>query len=167
MRRCLGRRVVAVGVVAAALAGCSLQSQPDAGPSGPTASSVPVAASETAPPVVQVEPGTCPDVSGAQAAASPPLHVGSFLADDLAPLPPGLTSRKVWVASDRDGDDDAIVVVTDPRRLEVRQRRPSGRATMEGTPQFYPGDIATPVAGAYRIEVKVGADTMCVVVRYR
>ena len=128
---------------------------------------MPVTASETVRPVVPVEPGTCPDVSGAQAATDPPLSVGFFFADELAPLPPGLTARKLWVASDRDGDDDAIIVVTDPRQREVRQRRPSGRATVEGTPQFYPGDIATPMAGAYTIKVTVGADTICVVVRYQ
>ena len=61
------------------------------------------------------------------------------------------------MASDRDGDDDAIIVVTDPRQREVRQRRPSGGATVEGTPQFYPGDNASPMAGAYTIKVTVGA----------
>ena len=81
MRRCLGRRVAAVGFIVAALAGCSLQPRPDSGPSVPTASSsIPIAASETAPGVVRVESGTCPDVSGAQAATDPPLSVGSFLA---------------------------------------------------------------------------------------
>ena len=83
------------------------------------------------------------------------------------PLPPGLTERKLWVASDRDGEDDAIIVVTDPRQRDVRQQRPSGKATVEGTPQFYPGDIATPLAGAYMIKVTVGADSICMVVRYQ
>ena len=165
----LGRRVLAFSAMAVALVGCSLQPRPDTGPSGPTApSSMPIAASETAPGVVRVEPGTCPDVSGAQAAIEPPLSVGPFLTDLLAPLPPGLTERKLWVASDRDGEDDAIIVVTDPRQRDVRQqRRPSGKATVEGTPQFYPGDIATPLAGAYMIKVTVGADSICMVVRYQ
>jgi hypothetical protein len=72
----------------------------------------------------------------------------------------------VWVASDREGQDDAHLAVTDPNGVLVTQVRRSGVAFSDNSAQFYPGVIDVGVAGPYRIEFTVGSDTMCVTVRY-
>jgi hypothetical protein len=74
--------------------------------------------------------------------------------------------QKVWVASDRDGHDDAVLEVTDPNGAMVRSVREGGVASVPSAKQFYPGVIELSVSGPYRIEITVGPDRMCLVARY-
>lgn len=74
--------------------------------------------------------------------------------------------RKVWVASDREGHDDARLTVTDPKGRTSTQVREGGVAFVETAAQFYPGTVLVSVPGLYRIEIAVGQDHMCATVHY-
>lgn len=95
-------------------------------------------------------------------ATSGPLRAGPFF--DVGPA--GTGERKLWVASDRDGRDDARLTVVDPNGETSAQVRKSGVAFVETAAQFYPGIVAVTVPGTYRIEIAVGQDRMCVTVHY-
>jgi len=94
------------------------------------------------------------------------LSAGPFAAKTLG-LESGARQRKVWVASQRPGSDDAVLVVTGPDGRRTSQRRPSGESSVPDAQQFYPGVVTAPTPGPYRIEVAVGPDRLCVTVRYR
>ncbi len=110
--------------------------------------------------------GQCREVSGSGSAQAGLLSMGPFDADSTGPIPLGQLDRKVWVTSQRQGHDDAVLLVTDPRDRKLTQRRPAGQASASNAAQFYPGVIRAPMTGRYRIDVRVGPDTMCVLVDY-
>lgn len=112
------------------------------------------------------EPTPCPNVSGKASATDGVLSVGSFQNYLLGPQRPGSPIRKLWVASQRGGRGEAVIVVTAPTGDRASQTR-KRHAFVRGLEQFYPGVIQAPVAGTYRIDVTVGRDTMCVKVDYR
>lgn len=68
----------------------------------------------------------------------------------------------MWIASQRDGHDNAEVTIVRPDGTTERKARASGTATVSDARQFYPGTIQIPATGPYRIEVQVGPDYICV-----
>jgi hypothetical protein len=159
---------VALLVVAAAAAtgGCSTD---DAPPDAPTASSrtvaTPTTAVSTTTPVLTVPGDECVNGSGFSYAQRGDLSAGPFTRDLLL-LPAQRTEAKLWVASQRAGQDDAALTIVDPTGKTERQIRKSGDGIVVGTPQFYPGIIRVGPPGAYRIDVRVGPDHLCVLVDY-
>lgn len=93
------------------------------------------------------------------------LSLGPFMSDALS-LPVGYSEAKLWVASQRDGRDEAKLNVLRPDGSTEQQSRPSGEAFVDNARQFYPGAIQVQEAGAYRIDVRVGPDHICVVVDF-
>ncbi len=94
------------------------------------------------------------------------LSLGPFQPDTLGPQPGGCNARKIWVASQGDGHDDARLAITDPTGNQTVQHRLSGAARAFGVKQFYPGEIQVSLAGSYRLEATIGPDKMCVTVDY-
>ena len=135
--------------------------------SGPSAgSSWNPTTTSAAPRIASISSTSCPDVSGFDWATPVVLSLGPFTANLLAPQASDLSARKIWISSQRDGHDDALLVVTDPEGRQSRQTHRSGVAQAGGVKQFYPGDIQVILTGLYRIEVAVGPDKMCVMVNY-
>jgi hypothetical protein len=93
--------------------------------------------------------------------------MGSFQADSLGPQQGVGADRKVWVSSKRSGNDTAVLVVADPKGGHATQRRPPRMGSVAGVEQFFPGVIRVRLPGAYRLDVTVGSDRMCVTVNYR
>jgi hypothetical protein len=168
-----GRWVPAVvGVLAVLpvlLVGCT-STQPQVETSTPVeTSTVPDAAATTTAPdsaAITIAPGSCPDVSGWLAATIGVLSTGPFTEDVLRAQPKDVTQRKLWVASQREGMDEAILTVTDPTGVPTRQTRPPGMDFIAGAKQFYAGGIHIGSRGPYRIDLTIGPDTMCVVAVY-
>ncbi len=94
------------------------------------------------------------------------LSAGPFAAETLGSQS-GARQRKIWVASQRPGSDDAVLVVTGPDGRRTSQRRPTGQSSVPDARQYYPGSVTASTHGPYRIEVAVGTDRLCVIVRYR
>lgn len=122
---------------------------------------------QTAPTAITVRSNECPDVSGHDFAEAGVLSVGSFTAEDIGPQPEGQDSHKVWIASRRKGHDDATLQITDPDGQAHLERRKSGVSWAAGVAQFYPGSLSVNKSGIYRLQIRVGRDTMCVRVHYR
>lgn len=162
-------------VLAGSLSACTSEPvpQPGASPRGTAtdpATRLPTQTltSSTSPraPVVKVPPKSCPDVTGARYATGGPLRMGPFSKDTLS-NPTGTGDiRKVWASSQRKGDGDAVLVVTDPTGRQTKQTRPGGVAFIDSAPQFFPGAIQVRKSGPYRLHLKIDDDTMCVVVDY-
>lgn len=107
-------------------------------------------------------------VSGYGFAERGDLRVGPFFAEALSvPRSTSAAAAKVWVASQREGPGDALVTVTRPEGATERQQRKPGEAFIEGAKQFYPGTIQLSGSGAYRIDVRVSTDHLCVIADYR
>jgi hypothetical protein len=123
--------------------------------------------SQVVPTAITVRRNECPDVSGHDSAEAGVLSVGSFTAEDIGPQPHGQHGHKVWIASQRKGHDDAIVRITSPDGHAHRQRRKSGLSWTVDVAQFYPGSLSVTKSGIYRLQIRVGRDTMCVRVHYR
>lgn len=158
--------LLGAGLVLAVACACS-QSPPDAAASH-TPSSAPnaTAAASTSP--LFVSGDECVMASGHDYAQRGDLSVGPFFADAInAPNSARATAAKVWVASQRDGRDDALLTVTSPDGATERQTRKSGEAFVETAKQFYPGTIHLSGSGPYRIDVRVGPDHLCAIVDYR
>jgi hypothetical protein len=60
-----------------------------------------------------------------------------------------------------------VLVVTGPDGRRTSQRRPTGQSSVPDAQQYYPGSVTASTTGPYRIEVAVGPDRLCVIVRYR
>jgi hypothetical protein len=120
---------------------------------------------QTAPTAITVGSNECPDVSGHDFAEAGVLSVGSFTAEDIGPQPEGQDNHKVWIASQRKGHDDATLQITDPVRLTLsgESRVCHGRLVSHN----YPGSLSVNKSGIYRLQIRVGRDTMCVRVHYR
>ena len=125
----------------------------------------PTAAVSTTTPALTVPGDECVNSSGYTYAERGDLSAGPFTRDLLL-MPPQRTEAKLWVATHRTGQDDAALTIVDPTGKTESQIRKSGDAIVVGTPQFYPGIIRVGPAGAYRIDVRVGPDHLCVVVDY-
>ncbi len=108
---------------------------------------------------------SCPDVSGSTQARRGLLSLGPFSAE-LTQVPADTRQAKLWIASDRSGRDDAIVSVTSPDGRTREYRRQAATASIDTAAQFWPGVIAIPVEGLYRVEVRAGADELCIRARY-
>lgn len=156
-----------VVAAATATAACSTDDAGPDAPSSPTARSVatPTTAVSTTRPALTVPGDDCVNGSGYTYAQRGDLSAGPFTRDLLL-MPPQRTEAKLWVASQRAGQDDAALTIVDPTGNAERQIRKSGDAIAAGTPQFFPGIIRVGPAGAYRIDVRVGPDHLCVVVDY-
>lgn len=115
---------------------------------------------------VTIAPASCPDVSGWLAATTGVLSMGPFTEDELRAQPNEVTQRKLWVASQRDGMDAAILTITDPTGVPTRLTRPPGVDFIPGVKQFYAGGIYIGHSGPYRIDLTIGPDRMCVVAVY-
>jgi hypothetical protein len=113
-----------------------------------------------------VAPDSCPDVTAATSATNGVIYMGPFGADAVAPLPSGQSERKLYVGSMRPGRDAAVLAITDPAGRQSRQRRPRPEPQPGSDVQFFPGAVNTPVPGAYRLELTIGAEAMCVTVVY-
>jgi hypothetical protein len=161
-----------VGVLAtfaALLAGCTNSPPPTQTPTHIETSTGPGSAATTIAPdsaTVTIVPGSCPDVSGWLAARTGVLSMGPFTEDELRAQSKNVTQRKLWVASQREGMDAAILTVTDPTGVPTRQTRPPGVDFIPGAKQFYAGGIHIGHSGRYRIDLTIGPDTMCVVAVY-
>jgi hypothetical protein len=151
-----------LAICAALLAGCT------SNPPQVQTSTAPSAATTVAPEsaATTIPAGSCPDVSGWQAATLGLLSMGPFTEDVLTVQPKDVTLRKLWVSSQREGRDEAILTVTDPTGVPTRQTRPPRRDFVGGVKQFYAGGIPIGSSGRYRIELTIGPDTMCVVAVY-
>lgn len=150
--------VAALLAPALLLAGCVGGSTNTSDASGGTASGG-TATRGTA--TVTVAPDSCPNVSGTLVATTGVLSAGPLSVDAL--MYQAGKERKFWVASQREGRDDAYLIVTDPAGVQNRQVRRSGEAFVSNAKQFYPGVIQLGVGGSYRIDIVVGSDSMCVV----
>jgi hypothetical protein len=104
-------------------------------------------------------------VSGATVARRGPLSLGPF-STELTQVPTETHQAKLWIASDRSGRNDALVTVTSPDGKALEYRRPAATATIDTAAQFWPGTIAVREAGLYRVEVRAGADEVCLRARY-
>jgi hypothetical protein len=146
-------------VVISAVAACTDSHEPS--PVSPTITTRTMPA-EAATPVpetlstITVAPKTCPDASGITIASDGVLSLGPFSSPQ-----PG-AEQKLWVASQREGADDAILRVTDPTGHTTRLVRPSGQASVDNAAQFYPGTIPVTTSGQYKLRVTVGHDEICV-----
>ena len=159
---------VALLVVAAAAAtgGCSTDGDaPDAPSTSARTVATPTAAVSTPTPALTVPGDECVNSSGYSYAQRGDLSAGPFTREAVV-LPPQRTEAKLWVASQRAGQDDAALTIVDPSGKTERQIRKSGDAIVVGTPQFYPGIIRVGPPGPYRIDVRVGPDHLCVLVDY-
>ena len=160
---------VALLVVAATAAtgGCSTDGDALDTPSASTTRTVatPTATVSTTTAGLTVPGDECVNSTGYAYAQRGDLSAGPFTKDVLL-MPPQRTEAKLWVASQRAGQDDASLTIVDPTGKTERQIRKSGDAIVVGTPQFYPGIIRVGPAGAYRIDVRVGPDHLCVLVDY-
>jgi hypothetical protein len=154
-------------LVVAATGSCSTDGAAPDTPSASTTRTVamPTASASTTTPGLTVPGDECVDGSGFSYAQRGDLTAGPFTRDLLL-LPPNHTEAKLWVASQRAGQDDAALAITDPSGKTERQIRKSGDAIVVGTPQFYPGIIRVGPPGPYRIDVRVGPDHLCVIVDY-
>jgi hypothetical protein len=110
---------------------------------------------------ITVRPKTCPDVSGFTIASDGVLSLGPFSSEALGPAP-GAEERKLWLASQREGSDTAILLVTDPAGHTTRQARAPGKAFVDNAAQFYPGTIPVGRSGSYKLLLTIGQDTLCV-----
>ena len=115
--------------------------------------------------IIPTVDASCPDVSGSALARGGLLSLGPF-STELTQVPAATHQAKLWIASDRSGRDDAVVSVTSPDGKAFEYRRPAATASIETAAQFWPGTIAIPVEGLYRIEVRAGADEVCIRARY-
>ena len=86
--------------------------------------------------------------------------------EDESADPQSMPSRKLWVASQRPGRDEATLTVTAPDGHTETQRRKFSGAQVSNAKQFWPGTIPVPSSGQYRIEASVGADHLCVTTTY-
>lgn len=146
-------------IVSSVVAACTSSREPP--PVSPTATSrtTQPEATRSAPETlstITVAPKTCPDASGITIASDGVLSLGPFSSPQPA------TEQKLWVASQREGADDAILRVTDPAGHTTRLVRPSGRASVDNAAQFYPGTIPVSTSGQYKLRVTVGHDEICV-----
>jgi hypothetical protein len=73
---------------------------------------------------------------------------------------------KIWLGSDRDGKEDAILTVKDPSGRIDTVIRLGGTASAAGFSQFWPGTIPVSDPGPYEIEISTGQDHMCLIVDY-
>ncbi|MDQ6897864.1 MAG: hypothetical protein M3171_14910 [Actinomycetota bacterium] len=112
--------------------------------------------------VLTVSGDECVNASGYVYAQRGDLSLGPFMSDALS-LPAGYSEAKLWVASQRDGRDEAKLTILRLDGSTEQQSRPSGEAFVDNARQFYPGTIRVQPAGAYRIDVRVGPDHICVV----
>lgn len=110
----------------------------------------------------------CVDVAGQDAAASGNVRAGPFEANRGR-----WTSRagaKLWVGSVQAAAVPTGAVIRATRvdgtgqPLTVR-RGPAERAEVATLPVFYPGLIRLPAAGQWRLDISVGADRGCFVLR--
>ena len=117
----------------------------------------------------------CPNVSGQLVARNGELSAGPFSAEAIGPRPTNdissgdWTKRKVWVADQRPGHDDAVIAVTPPsatNRRPTTYRRPASTASASGADQFWPGLIDIPTSGTWRLDITAGSDHMCVTVAF-
>ena len=156
-----------VVAMAAATGGCSTDGDAPDAPLASTSRTVatPKAAVSTTTPSLTVPGDECVNSSGYTSAQRGDLSVGPFTRDLLL-MPPERTEAKLWVATQRAGQDDAALTIVDPAGKTERQIRKSADAIVAGTPQFYPGIIRVGPPGPYRIDVKVGPDHLCVLVDY-
>lgn len=104
----------------------------------------------------------CVNTTGYQYAQRGGLSLGPFMSDALS-VPSGFAAAKLWVASQRDGHDAALLSIVGPAGSTEQQSRPPGEASVSNARQFYPGTIQIQEAGAYRIDVRVGKDRVCVI----
>lgn len=154
-----------LAVAFAALAGCTA-GPPPAPPSVTSEPAASATSQQTGLTTATVAPESCPDVSAANSATNGVLFIGPFGADEVGSLPSGETMRKLFVGSLRPGRDAAVLVITDPAGRQSRQRRPKPEPQPGSEAQFFPGEFRTPVSGAYRLELTIGVEAMCVVVVY-
>jgi len=156
-----------VVAVAAGTGSCSTDSAaPDTPPASTTRTvATATAAASSTTPGLTVPGDECVNGSGFSYAQRGDLSAGPFTRDLLL-MPPNHTEAKLWVASQRAGQDDAALTIIDPSGKTERQIRKSGDAIVVGTPQFYPGIIRVGPPGPYRIDVRVGPDHLCVIVDY-
>ena len=115
--------------------------------------------------VVPSADASCPDVSGSALVRRGMLSLGPF-STELTQVPADTRRAKLWIASHRAGRNDAVVSVTGPDGKALAHRRQAGTASIDTAAQFWPGTIDVPVGGLYRIEVRAGADGLCVTARY-
>ena len=158
-----------LAVVAVLLAGCTSNPPQVETSTQVQTSTVPGSAATTIAPesaATTIAPGSCPDVSGWLAATIGVLSMGPFTEDVLRAQPKDVLLRKLWVASQREGMDEAILTVTDPTGVPTRQTRPPGMDFVAGAKQFYAGGIHIGGSGPYRIDLTIGPDTMCIVAVY-
>jgi hypothetical protein len=154
-----------LAVALAVLAGCTAGPAP-APPSVTLEPSSSATSQQTGSTTATVAPNSCPDVSAANNATNGVIYMGPFGADEVGPLPSGQTVRKLYVGSMRPGSEAAVLVITDPQGRQSRQRRPRPEPQPGTHTQFFPGEFITPVSGAYRLELTIGVEAMCVVVVY-
>jgi hypothetical protein len=109
--------------------------------------------------------GGCPHATGYLVVRSGDLSIGPF--EDESAQPQSPATRKLWVASQRPGPDEASVHVTAPDGHTETQMRGPPRAQVANANQFWPGEIPVPVSGDYRIDATVAGDHLCVTATYR
>ena len=159
------RRSTAAAVIAAiALTGaCSQGTRPDTSTTVSTPGVALDTPTELNTAALQVTEDDCVNASGHLLARRGNLSVGPFLPAALSAEP---AAAKVWVASQRDGHDDAALTILRPDGTTQRQIRRSGEASISDAKQFYPGTIELRGPGAYRIAVHAGPDQLCVIADY-
>jgi len=155
--------VIAVAVATGACSQAPTSSTPTASKPTTAQDSLPSAAATT--PALLVVNDDCANTSGHQYAQRGDLSIGPFMSEALS-LPKGYAAAKVWVASQRDGLDNASLTILGPDGMTEQQTRPSGQAFVSNARQFYPGEIQVRVSGTYRIDVHVGPDHICVIAHY-
>lgn len=79
----------------------------------------------------------CEDASGHSYAQRGDLSIGPFMSDALS-IAAGNRAAKLWIASQRDGRDDAQLAITGPAGT-AHQARHSDEAFVSNARQFYPG----------------------------
>lgn len=92
------------------------------------------------------------------------LSIGPFEDESAQPQP--AATRKLWVASQKLGPDEATIQITAPDgHTQTQTRGPSG-AQVSNASQFWPGEIPVPASGEYRIEATVADEHLCVSASY-
>jgi hypothetical protein len=111
----------------------------------------------------------CPEVTGQVRARQGVISAGPFSQMNLSQRDPssGSTEHKIWVASQRLGRDEAVLLLDPPGSSQPQTyRREPGQATVPDAAQFFPGLVNIFVPGQWRFRITVGHDVTCFTVNF-